>query len=149
MDIGTIPPIDASTESTLRAMLDEQTSAWNRGDAINWGEPFSETADFVNIRGQVFSGRAAIIEQHARIFAGPFMGSRTLVSIRRMVHIAPDIVLIDTTHEVTKFKFLPPGITATSEGVLRTSMKYIADRHDCRWEFVSGQNTAMLPGVDC
>jgi hypothetical protein len=52
---------------------------------------FSEPADFINIRGQVFGGRAAIVEQHARIFAGPFKRSRAVVSIRRMVDLAPGI----------------------------------------------------------
>jgi uncharacterized protein (TIGR02246 family) len=149
MDIWTTTPIDAGTDSALRAMLDEQAAAWNRRDALNWGQPFSEDADFVSIRGRVFCGRAAIIEQHARIFAGPFRGSRTHVEIRRMVQIAPGIVLVDATHEVTNFTFLPPSVTATSDGVLRTSMKYIAIGHSPRWEIVSAQNTAVLPGVDC
>jgi uncharacterized protein (TIGR02246 family) len=146
MNTRTAAPLDTDTESELLAMAQAQAAAWNRADAVGWGAVFSEAADFVNVRGQAFSGRAAIVEQHERIFAGPFAGSWTQVSIRRLVQLAPGIVVIDSMHEVTGFKFLPAGVTATSDGVLRTCMKYIACGRSQGWQIVSGQNTAVLPG---
>jgi uncharacterized protein (TIGR02246 family) len=133
------------TAAAIQKILDEEAAAWNRGDGPSWASAFTDDADFVNILGQVFHGRAAIGEQHRRILSGPFQGSHAVISIRQITPVAPDVVLVETLHEVTNFKFLPPGISPTSSEVIRTRMKYVAVYHGAGWQFIAAQNTAILP----
>ena len=130
--------------AVLKAILDDQASAWNRGDATAWAEAFSDDADFVNVLGHAFTGRASIREQHARIFAGPYLGSKTAVSVRKLSQVSPEIALLETVHEVTGFKALPPGIAETTSGVLKTLMKYVVVKRDGAWRIVAAQNTVVL-----
>ncbi len=137
----------ATAETQIRQILDGQEAAWNRGDSSSWATAFADDADFVNILGQAFHGHEAIVEQHRRILSGPFQGSHSTITIRQFTEIAPGVALIETVHEVTGFKFLPPGVLPTAEGVLRTRMKYVAVKRGDRWQMVAAQNTAILPAA--
>lgn len=132
-------------QSELRGILQQQEAAWNRGDGSAWASAFSDDADFINIRGAVFHGRTLIAQRHAQIFSGPYQGSHSKITIRQLTEIAPGVALIETEHEITGYKFLPPGIAPTSEGVLRTLMKYVAVKQGGQWHLVAAQNTPILP----
>jgi uncharacterized protein (TIGR02246 family) len=136
---------DRFCNSALESLVHQQEAAWNRGDAPAWSASFSEEADFVNIRGELYHGRAAITQLHARIFAAPFKGSHTTMHIRLLSKLALGVALIETENEVVNFTILPPGIVPTSSGVLKTRMKYIAVQRGDAWQIISGQNTAILP----
>jgi uncharacterized protein (TIGR02246 family) len=148
-----IVAIDASAQSTctaqpqLQHILDEQQAAWNNGDGAGFSAAFTDDSDFINIRGDAFHGRAAITAQHDRIFAGPFAGSHTVITIRQCTDLAPGLALVETVHEVSGFKFLPPGIIPTSPGILKTRMKYIARKQGDAWHLIAAQNTAILPAM--
>jgi uncharacterized protein (TIGR02246 family) len=135
----------ALDEQQLTRLLEKQQHAWNAGDGSAWSADFTEDADFVNILGQLFAGRAAIAERHRRILAGPFSGSQCEVKVRRISALAANVLVIETIHEVRGFLALPPGVRATSVGLLQTRMKYLAVRYNHRWQFVAAQNTAISP----
>ena len=147
MDTLSQTPSGTSLGTELQQILDAQAAAWNRGDGQAWAAAFSEDADFINIRGDVFHGRDAIGQQHARIFAGPFKGSHATITVRRVTEPAAGVELIDTDHEVSGFAFLPPGIAPSTPGILRTHMKYVAVKKNGRWELVAAQNTAVAPAA--
>lgn len=133
-------------EVALRQMVATQTEAWNRQDAAAWSKDFAPDADFVNIVGTVFQGRAEIEKRHAAIFATVFKGSRSQVTVRRLVFLGPDLAVVDTDHEVRGHSGLPPGVQNTEEpGVLRTRMKYVLKKNGGKWQIVSGQNTDVKP----
>jgi len=135
----------ASPESQIQRILSAQEVAWNVGDSISWASAFTDDADFINILGQVFHGRQTIVQVHARLLAGPYQGSHTTITVRQFKQISPDVALVETVHEVTGYKSLPPGIVATTAGVLRTRMKYVAIKRDDSWQFIAAQNTAIVP----
>jgi uncharacterized protein (TIGR02246 family) len=137
--------LQPATPPELEQLLHQQETAWNAGDGAGFAATFSPDADFVNIRGDFFHGRPAIQRRHADIFAGPFRASHLTITVQQFVRLSLTIAIIDTTHEVIHFNFLPPGILETEPGVLRTHMKYVAVLHDGQWQFDSAQNTAILP----
>jgi uncharacterized protein (TIGR02246 family) len=49
--------------------------AWNSADGAAFGEPFSTDADFVAIRGDLHTGRAAIADGHQQILDTIYAGS--------------------------------------------------------------------------
>jgi uncharacterized protein (TIGR02246 family) len=134
-----------SPESQIQRIITKQEVAWNVGDSSGFGSAFTEDADFINILGQAFHGREAITQVHNMILNGPSKGSHATVTIHQFRQLTPDVVLVEAMYEVTGYKSLPPGITPTSEGVLKTRVKYVLIKRDEAWQIVAAQNTAILP----
>lgn len=130
----------------IQKMLNIEQAAWNAGNSIAYANEYTDDADFINIRGQIFEGRTAVQQQHEKIFTGPFKESSITIVVRKFVLLAKGTVLVDTDQTVTNFKGLPPGIVATAPGTLVTHFKYLAiQQTDGTWKFASGQNTVALP----
>lgn len=134
-----------SPESQIARLLTKQEVAWNVGDSASFSSVFSEDADFINILGQVFHGREAITQIHGFILGGQFKGSHTTITMRQFRQITPDVVLVEALYELTGYRSLPPGITPTEAGILKTRMKYVFLKRDDAWQIVAAQNTALLP----
>jgi uncharacterized protein (TIGR02246 family) len=132
-------------DPALQQLFQLQEAAWNAGDGIAWAAAFTDKADFINIRGDVFHGREAIADRHVVIFTSFFKGSHVATTIRSITQPVPTVAIIETDNEITQFKALPPGIAATSPGVLKTRMKFIAVKHGDQWRLIAAQNTAVLP----
>jgi uncharacterized protein (TIGR02246 family) len=132
-------------EPQIQRIITKQEVAWNVGDSAGFGSAFTEDADFINILGQAFHGREAITQVHNMILNGPYKGSHATVTIHQFRQLTPDVVLVEAIYEVTGYKALPPGITPSSEGVLKTRMKYVLLKRDETWQIVAAQNTAILP----
>lgn len=135
----------ARDEASLRKLVAEQTEAWNRHDAAAWSKDFAPDAEFINIVGTVFSGREEIEKRHAGIFASVFKDSRSEVTVRKILFVAPTVAVVDTEHVVTGYTGLPPGVQATEPGVLRTRMRYVLKQTGGKWLIVAGQNTDVKP----
>jgi len=142
---NSVHQVSSSAIPELQRIVQTQEAAWNNGNARAWGSVFSEDATFVNIRGELYQGRSAIIQLHVRILEGPYKGSHTTMSIWRITQLADEVALIETDNEVTGFQALPPGVVATSAGTLRTRLRYVAKKQDGEWQIISAQNTAVLP----
>ena len=136
---------DAPQAAIEKVLATEQT-AWNAGDSVTYADEYTDDADFINIRGQVFKGKAAVQQQHAKIFAGPFKDSTISIVVRKFTLLSDHAALVDTDQTVTNFKGLPPGIVDTATGTLVTHLKYLAvQQGDGTWKFAAGQNTSQLP----
>jgi uncharacterized protein (TIGR02246 family) len=146
---STVSTSDADAD--IRALIADQASAWNRHDAKAWASPFQDKAEFINILGTPFSGKPAIEGITARIFASIFKDSRDSVTVRKIVHVSPELAIVHYEHAVSGYTALPPGIQpseldAEGKGVLRTLMVYVLQRSaEGKWTIVNGQNTAILP----
>jgi len=136
---------DAPQAAIEKVLATEQT-AWNAGDSATYADEYTDDADFINIRGQIFQGKAAVQAQHAKIFAGPFKDSTISIVVRKFTLLSDHAALVDTDQTVTNFKGLPPGIVDTATGTLVTHFKYLAvQQGDGTWKFAAGQNTSQLP----
>lgn len=147
--VSAAQPLTAVTEddTSLRAILDSQAAAWNRGDGDAWAAAFADDATFINVRGQIVAGHAGIAAIHRMILTGPYKGSHVEIRVRRILPLSAEIALVETDHIVSNFHALPPGLVPTSPGVLEAHMNYIARKGPGgAWQFVSAQNTAVLPG---
>jgi uncharacterized protein (TIGR02246 family) len=133
-------------EAAIVALLAAQAQAWNAHDARAWVTPFTADADFVNIRGTLFQGRAQIEQRHAELFRGVFSKSRVTVTTRKVVSLGATAALAETVHELRDYERLPPGIAPSDvDGTLRTRLKYVLVLNADGWRIRSAQNTAVLP----
>ena len=135
----------AQDEATLHKLVADQAEAWNRQDAVAWSRDFAPDAEFINIVGTVFSGRAEIEKRHAAIFNTLFKGSRTQVTVRKLLFLTDDVAVLDMEHRVTGYGGLPPGVQPTVSGELRTQMRYVLKRTGGPWRIVAGKNTDGKP----
>jgi uncharacterized protein (TIGR02246 family) len=143
---GGVHAAQEAPQISIEKLLATEQAAWNAGDSVAYADAYSDDADFINIRGQVFEGKVAVQQQHAKIFAGPFKESVISIALRKFTLLSDRAALVDTDQTVTNFKGLPPGIVATTPDALVTHFKYLAIQQlDGTWKFASGQNTSQLP----
>ncbi len=135
---------DSKDETLIRALLMEQSVAWNRGDGQAWASQFTDDADFVNIRGDVLRGSAEISRKITGVLSATFRGSHLTLTIRRFTLLNPGVALIDANYDLSGFGPLAPGMVPTEDKVLRTRMKYVAVKRSGQWRFVAAQNTAIV-----
>jgi uncharacterized protein (TIGR02246 family) len=132
-------------DEPIRKLVENQTDAWNRNDAKGWAKDFLEEASFINVRGDLVKGRAAIERIHDFIFSGPYKNSHCSVLIDSISYPGQNVAVVDTSAEVTNFKGLPPGLAPTSPGSFRTRFKLILTNGDSGWKIFAAQNTAVVP----
>ena len=136
-------------EPVIWKIVTDQVAAWNKGDGVAWAQDFSEDADFINIRGDVFQGKAEITKRHEMILSAFFKGTHIGIKVRKTTFLSNTVALIETDQVVTGFKKLAPVIAATSPGTLVTHMKYVMVSLAGNWKIVAVQNSAVLPGLRC
>lgn len=68
-------------------------AAWNAADGAAFAAPFAPDADFVNIRGELHSGREAIGAGHQGIFESIYAGSRIEYSALQARELDGGVVL--------------------------------------------------------
>ena len=62
-------------KSTAETVIKRLEDAWNAADGAAFAAPFAPDADFVNIRGELHTGREAIAAGHQQIFDTIYAGS--------------------------------------------------------------------------
>ncbi len=135
----------SNADTTLEQIIQGQETAWNAGDGLAWASVFTDDADYINVLGDVFQGRDEIARQHVFILGGPYKGSHLRITIRKITEPAPNIAVIETEYDLTRFNVLAPGIAPTSPGLLKSRMRYVALKQGDQWKFIAAQNTAIQP----
>jgi uncharacterized protein (TIGR02246 family) len=79
--------------AALHQIVRRLETAWNAGDGEAFSTPFAEDSDFVNIRGEHFSGRAAIGAGHAAIFRTVYAGSTNQMTLEAARLLRPEAAL--------------------------------------------------------
>lgn len=140
--------LDAQTDpvAELTAMFTAMQASWNSNNAAAYTASFSDDIDFINIRGDLVIGKPGVLALHEKLFAGPFKGSKVTITIRKTRNLGVGVAVVDTDQNVVDYAFLPPGISATSENLVKTRFKYIVVRQpDLTWKIIAGQNTSIVP----
>jgi uncharacterized protein (TIGR02246 family) len=137
----------AAAQSAIQTSTTNLQAAWNAGNAAAWTAEFWSDAHFVNILGVSVDGSAAIQQLHTKLFAGPFLGSTLSGAIKKISFASNDVAIVNFDTQVTGYKALPPGASATSPGVLDTTFTLVYTRRSGAWHIASAQNTALAPAA--
>ena len=123
-----------------RAALDlivrKLEAAWNAGDGEAFASPFAEDADFVTIRGEHFSGRAAIGAGHAAIFRTIYAGSANHLTVEAARLLRPDVALV----RVYAGLEVPQGPLA---GTHRARFTLLLTKEQGGWKIATLHNTLV------
>ena len=80
-------------KSIAETVIKQLEDAWNAADGAAFGEPFAPDADFVNIRGDLHSGKEAIAAGHQQIFDTIYAGSTLRYSVLQARELDDRVIL--------------------------------------------------------
>jgi uncharacterized protein (TIGR02246 family) len=130
----------ATDEAQIRAIVEEQGTAWNAGDAIAFSKSFAENGSFTNIRGTVFYGHQAFEDRHREIFAGFFKGSKLAMYIARIRFVRRDVAIVDLATELSNLTGAPPGVRPNAAGRILTRLQQVFVKDNGVWRVESYHN---------
>jgi uncharacterized protein (TIGR02246 family) len=126
-----LPPTDrAAFEGIVRQL----ETAWKAMDGSAFAIPFADDADFVNIRGEHFRGRAAIAAGHVAIFRSIYAGSTNQLTLETARLLRADIALV----HVRSVLQAPHGPLA---GRHSARFSLVLTRERGAWEIAAFHNT--------
>lgn len=130
----------ATDEAQIRAIVEEQVTAWNVGDAVAFSKSFAADGSFTNIRGTVFYGHKAFEDRHREIFTGFFKGSKLAMSITRIRFVRPDVAIVDLATELSNLSGAPPGVRPNAAGRIVTRLQQVFVKDSSVWRVESYHN---------
>ncbi len=132
-------------EVQIRAIVQSEEDAWNRGDAEGFGAHYAEDGSFTNVIGQQLYGRKAFIAQHAGIFSTIYKGSHTSFAASRITFLRPDVALVEIDGALSGANRLPPGLKADTDGVMHVKLQEVMTREKGVWWIAAFHNVAVYP----
>jgi uncharacterized protein (TIGR02246 family) len=115
----------------------ELEAAWNVADGARFGRAFSDDADFVNVRGELHRGIAAISAGHQGIFDSIYKGSTVRYEVLSGEEIADGCVLGLASGTLD----VPAG---PLQGIQHSTISVLLVRGD-GWKIRAFQNTLVGP----
>ncbi|PAP77236.1 hypothetical protein BSZ37_12735 [Rubrivirga marina] len=130
----TAPDPTTVTKRAVRSM----EAGWNAPDCQAFAAPFAATADFVDIRGGHYRGRAEIARGHQGIFDSIYRGNLVSMAVADARAIGRNAVVA----RVTSTLEAPSGALG---GRLASTMTLVLTRACRRWQIASAHNTLVSP----
>lgn len=129
-------PGQQADEQAIRKVMDRFMDAWNRHDATAWTAQFSEDADFTNVHGIGASGRTAIEQFHARVFATIFKNSNQKYTDIKIRFIRSDVAAVDVRWEMTGATDPAGNPVPFRQGLLN----FVMVKNEGKWQIVVMHN---------
>jgi len=139
---------DHSDEVAIRKIVEEEVTAWNKGDAVAYSRHFAEDGTFTNILGEFYKGHDAFENEHAHILNTIFRGSTLQQDIVSLQFANPDVAVVEVLTAVSGAK-LPPARkdTLDAKGRLRTRLLQVMVRSGGAWKIVAYHNVEVKNAV--
>jgi uncharacterized protein (TIGR02246 family) len=139
------PGVPKHAGTVAQAMVARFVDSWNRADGAAYGENYWPDAELVDPTGAISRGKAAIVQEHVDLWAGPFKGTHVAGTVRRIRMLGPAFMMVDFDVELSGIRQPPPGIPADAAGVVRNHLKHILARRNGAWKVLGAQNTFIAP----
>jgi uncharacterized protein (TIGR02246 family) len=125
-------------EAAIRAIVATLEARWNAADGAGYGANFTEDADFVNVYGQHFTGRATIAAGHQRIFDTVYRGSINSGAVEATRALGQDLALARVAWHLR----IPAGETVR-EAQARATL--VLAKTAAGWRIAAFHNTHIAP----
>lgn len=134
--------LESADESKILGMIRDYTQAWNEQACRGFGDHFSENADFVNIFGMKFSGKAEIEERHVKILQSFLKGSKLEIIGTELREVQKGVVIALVRWRLNGFR--APGSDLNSPGQIQEGIFTQVFVHpNNKWEITASQNTLV------
>jgi uncharacterized protein (TIGR02246 family) len=120
--------------AAIERIVRQLEAAWNAMDGSAFAAPFAAEADFVNIRGEHFRGKAAIAAGHAAIFQTIYAGSTNHCTVEGARLLRPEVALV----RVHSLLDAPQGPLAGRHGA---RFSVVLTKQGGKWEIAAFHNT--------
>jgi uncharacterized protein (TIGR02246 family) len=139
---------DGADVGKIRAIVEDEIAAWNRGDADAYSRHFSADGTFTNIRGSFFVGYEEFRDRHDVVFKGEFRGTTLEQRIVSLKFIRPDVAVVETLASVSGFESgVPPSANIDEKGRLNARLLQVLEKEGSSWKIVAYHNVDVKPGV--
>ena len=124
---------DAQSETQIRAIIADQVTAWNAGNAEAYARQFAPDLSFTNVFGMVMYGADAFVKRNSQILDTFYKGTTKSQVIRRIRFVTADVAIVDIDNEIRGVKSMPAGIVVPPDGVVKTQLMEVLVRRQGRW----------------
>jgi uncharacterized protein (TIGR02246 family) len=140
-DMAAGAQLATQTRSEILATVETMFDAWNRHDMAMHTSAFANDADFVNVLGLYWHGRAEIEARHVELHRKIYRDSSMKLLNCGLRLIAPNVVLAQIHWEMTGHETPPFAPFAPVRQGLTTA---VFVQRDGRWSIVSSHNTDIV-----
>ena len=124
-------------DAIARDLLQRLEDAWNAADGAAFAAPFTDDADFVDLRGDHHRSKVAIGHGHQAIFDTIYRGSRIRYAVTAARALAPDVLLVHATAALEA----PGSPLPPNDGSMQS---LVLVRTDGAWRIASFHNTLRI-----
>jgi uncharacterized protein (TIGR02246 family) len=131
--------LEQADQEAIHGIIKSYTEAWNLRGCIGFGDGFTEDADFVNIFGMHFSGKAEIEQRHIQILKTFLKDSTMEIQDIQLREVQPGVVISLVRWKVHGFRH-PSNAASTSterEGIFT----HVFINTNNQWKITASQNT--------
>jgi uncharacterized protein (TIGR02246 family) len=135
------PRVAAAEADSPQVLVDGFVRAWNAHDMKALGALFVEDADFVNVVGMWWKGRAEIQAKHEATHATVFKTTTRAAASTAVRPLRGDVAVLHVSWELAG-ELDPDGKGAPPR---RGVMQIVAAKQADGWKIIAAQNTNALP----
>jgi uncharacterized protein (TIGR02246 family) len=125
--------------NSIDALTAGMVEAWNRHDMEGFGNLYVDSADFVNIFGDLLKGRDHIVKEHAARHRSMFRAARLTIHSTDVRNLRPDIAVVRSRWQMDGLQDPDGKATPSRTGLLM----HVVERRDGGWRIVATQNTEI------
>ena len=133
--------LSSQAQTDILASVKALFDSWNSHDMAMYAAQFAEDADFVNVLGMHWQGRAAIEQTHVELHRKIFRNSSLTMLNCTLRSIAPTVVLAHIHWEMTGHE-TPPFAPFTP--VRRGLITAVFVEREGRWSIAAAQNADII-----
>jgi len=123
-----------NAEQSVADVVAALNAAWVAKDPTAYAAPYAQDAEVITPVGTFLHGRAEIEARHIVLFAGPFAGSSSVLTIRRQQFLTGTIAMVDYDQI----------LTTSGAGVQHLFGRWVLTKREGVWEIV-GQQSIFVP----
>ena len=140
--LNSVFALETADQTVIQEIITNYAKAWNDQAGKGFGDGFAEDADFVNIFGMHFSGKAEIEVRHIKILQAFLKDSKMTILSAKLREVQPGLVIALVKWKVDGFR--QPGSDMRLPGVTREGIfTQVFLLRDHQWEIVASQNTLI------
>ena len=130
--------MSGEAETIARELIIRLEDAWNAANGQAFGEPFTEDADFVDIRGDYHQSRQAIARGHQGILDTIYKDSRITYVLLQARTLTDNVVLAHARTDLSA----PSGPLTGEHSAIAT---LVVVHKDGQWQIAGFHNTIVAP----